>query len=171
MRTNVWLTLGLMAALTASAFAAGQKYTFHIHGKQGQEIGKLTLSPAHHGGVKVKVSLHDVPFGPHAVHFHENPVCDAPDFHSSGGHFNPTHKEHGWQNQLGHHAGDTPQNIDVDEDHMGEASFTLPDLSLDPKAPNSVFGTSFIVHEHGDDMKTNPSGEAGNRIGCVVIQH
>jgi Cu-Zn family superoxide dismutase len=53
---------------------------------------------------------------------------------------------------------------------MGEVSFDLPALSLNPTAPNSVFGTSLIVHEHGDDQKTDPSGNSGNRIACAVIQ-
>jgi Cu-Zn family superoxide dismutase len=46
-------------------------------------------------------------------------------------------------------------------------------ISLDKAAPNSLFangGTSIVVHEKADDMKTDPSGNSGNRIACGVIQ-
>ena len=39
-------------------------------------------------------------------------------------------------------------------------------------ATNSLFangGTSLIVHEKADDMKTDPSGNSGARIACGTI--
>jgi len=42
-------------------------------------------------------------------------------------------------------------------------------LTLVPGAPNSVLGHSIMVHEKADDMKTDPTGNAGNRIACGVI--
>ena len=73
---------------------------------------------------------------------------------------------------MGHHNGDLPQNVSIGEDHTGTASFKVDDLSLDPSAPNSILangGTSIMVHEKADDMKTDPTGNAGNRIACGVI--
>ena len=124
-------------------------------------------------GVLVKVSLENIPFGEHGVHIHQHAVCEAPDFKTAGGHFNPDGKQHGFQNPDGHHAGDTPSNVSVGEDHRGTASWTLPSVTLQPGAPNSLLsqgGTSLMVHEHADDMKTDPSGNSGNRIACGVIQ-
>ncbi len=100
------------------------------------------------------------------------PLCDAPDFKTAGGHFNPENKQHGIQNPMGHHAGDLPQNIVIGEGHVGQATFKVDYLSLDPAAPNSILangGTSIMVHEKADDMKTDPTGNAGNRIACGVI--
>ena len=91
----------------------------------------------------------------------------------SGGHFNPDKKQHGWDNPMGHHNGDLPKNVSVGEDHTGDATFELTAISLDPAAPNSIFangGTSVVVHEKADDMKTDPTGNAGNRIACAVVK-
>jgi Cu-Zn family superoxide dismutase len=139
----------------------------------GANAGTAILKPAKEGGVKLKIKLENIPFGQHGVHIHEHAACDAPDFKTAGGHFNPTSKEHGFENPMGHHAGDLPQSVSVEENGMGEATFTLPDLSMDPLAPNSIFaggGTSIVVHEKADDEKTNPSGNSGNRIACGVIK-
>ncbi|HEY5381539.1 MAG TPA: superoxide dismutase family protein [Acidobacteriaceae bacterium] len=181
----VWLVVGGLGAVAglgvaagAGALAAGphedgpHEIRVKLVGSQGQPVGSVTFKTVKKG-VKMTIKLENVPFGEHAVHIHENPVCDAPDFHGAGGHFNPAGKQHGYQNPMGHHNGDLPGNVMVDEDHMGEASFVLKDISLDPKAPDSLFlngGTSVVVHEHADDMKTDPSGDAGNRIACGVVK-
>ena len=139
---------------------------------QGQPAGTAVFKQEK-DGVRVKVSLENIPFGEHGVHIHQNPSCDPPDFKSAGAHFNPTGKQHGFQNPMGHHAGDTPTNVSVGEDHMGSASWLLTDVTLEPGAPNSLLsngGTSIVVHEHADDMKTDPSGNSGNRIACGVIR-
>jgi Cu-Zn family superoxide dismutase len=141
-------------------------------GSHGQPAGTVEFKQVK-AGVKVTVKLENVPFGEHGVHIHEHAVCDAPDFHAAGGHFNPDGKRHGFQNPEGHHAGDLPGNVSVGEDHRGQASFVLKDLSMDPNLPDSIFangGTSVVVHEHADDEKTDPSGESGNRIACGVVK-
>jgi Cu-Zn family superoxide dismutase len=70
---------------------------------------------------------------------------------------------------MGHHNGDLPQNVSVGENHMGEASFKVDYLTLAAGAPNSILGHSIMVHEKADDMKTDPTGNAGNRIACGTI--
>jgi superoxide dismutase, Cu-Zn family len=139
---------------------------------QGQPAGTVTFKQVKNG-VKMTVKLENIGFGDHGVHIHEHAVCDAPDFHGAGGHFNPDGKQHGFQNPNGHHNGDTPGNVSVGENHKGEASFVLTNISLDPGAPNSIFangGTSVVVHEHPDDQKTDPTGNSGNRIACAVVK-
>ena len=139
---------------------------------QGQPAGTVTFKPVKNG-VKMTVKLENIPFGEHGVHIHEHAVCDAPDFKAAGGHFNPMGKHHGFDNPEGHHAGDLPKNVSVGENHKGEASFVLTDISMDPNLPNSIFangGTSVVVHEHADDQKTDPSGNSGNRIACGVVK-
>jgi len=120
----------------------------------------------------IKLDLKNLPVGEHAVHIHAKPLCDPPDFKSAGGHFNPEGKQHGTLNPMGHHAGDLPQNVVIGEGHLGQATFKVDYLSLDPASPNSILangGTSIMVHEKADDMKTDPTGNAGNRIACGVI--
>jgi Cu-Zn family superoxide dismutase len=166
--------LGLAVAVCLGAAAgSSMKYTFKLMSASGGDAGKVTFSGKPGGPVKMHVELKNVPFGDHAVHIHQNAVCDAPDFKGAGGHFNPDKKQHGWDNPMGHHNGDLPKNVSVGEDHTADATFELKDISLDPAAPNSIFangGTSVVVHEKADDMKTDPTGNAGNRIACAVVK-
>ena len=136
----------------------------------GQDAGTATFKEAKNGKeLDISLKLKNLPFGEHAVHIHANPVCDAPDFKGAGGHFNPDGKQHGTLNPLGHHNGDLPQNISIGESHAGEISFKVDYLSLAAGAPNSILGHSIMVHEKADDMKSDPAGNAGNRIACGVI--
>ncbi len=144
--------------------------TVPINKSDGSPAGTATFKEAKDGKeLSITVKLHDLPFGEHAVHIHANPVCDAPDFKGAGGHFNPDSKQHGMENPMGHHAGDMPKNISVGENHMGEMTYKVDYLTLAPGAANSVLGHSIMVHEKADDMKTDPTGNAGNRIACGVI--
>jgi Cu-Zn family superoxide dismutase len=173
-----WLATGaLVAGMTAAvaqgpAPAAPKQLKVRILNSAGQDAGVATFKTVKNG-VKVKLELKNLRFGLHAVHIHQNPVCDAPDFVGAGGHFNPDGKQHGYLNPMGHHNGDFPGGISIGEDHTGEATFVLKSISLDPSAPNSLFlngGTSIVVHQKADDQKTDPSGDSGNRIACGVIQ-
>ncbi|WP_213804025.1 superoxide dismutase family protein [Granulicella sp. dw_53] len=159
--------------LASPAFAKSSSPTYKVDLKnsQGEEAGTVTLKQVKKG-VNIKIQLKNLPVGEHAVHIHAKPLCEAPDFKSAAGHFNPENKQHGLQNPMGHHDGDLPQNIMVGEGHTGEATFTINYISLDPNAPNSVIangGTSIVVHEKADDMKTDPTGNAGNRLACGVL--
>jgi Cu-Zn family superoxide dismutase len=170
-----WLVATTFAvSITAQAAApAPGKLKVPILDSHGAAAGYATFETVKKG-VKVKIVLENLPFGPHGVHIHQNAVCEAPDFKSAGGHFNPDGKQHGYMNAMGHHNGDLPDSISVGEDHKGEATFVLTSISLDPAAPNSLFlngGTSIVVHEKADDEKTDPSGASGNRIACGVIKN
>jgi superoxide dismutase, Cu-Zn family len=163
------LTLSLLAA---PAFAkAKDQVIVPIKTSTGEDAGTATFQQDKTKLV-IKVNLKNLPVGEHAVHIHAKALCDAPDFKTAGGHFNPETKQHGTLNPMGHHAGDLPQNIMIGEGHVGQATFKVDYLSLDPASPNSILangGTSIMVHEKADDMKTDPTGNAGNRIACGVI--
>lgn len=144
--------------------------TVPIKKLDGSPAGTATFKEAKDGkGLSITVKLHDIPFGEHAVHVHQNATCDAPDFKGAGGHFNPDGKQHGMENAMGHHAGDMPKNISIGENHSGEITYKVDYLTLAPGAPNSVLGHAIVVHEKADDMKTDPTGNAGNRIACGLI--
>jgi len=141
-----------------------------IKTSSGQDAGSAAFKESKDGKqLTITVKLKNIPFGEHAVHIHQNPVCDAPDFKTAGGHFNPDGKQHGMMNPMGHHNGDLPQNISIGEKHTGEITYKVDYLTLEPGAPTSVLGRSIMVHEKADDMKTDPTGNAGNRIACGVI--
>ena len=158
--------------LAAPAFAKPKDtLIIPIKTSTGEDAGTATFTQGKNK-LTIKLDLKNLPVGEHAVHIHAKPLCDAPDFKTAGGHFNPESKQHGTLNPLGHHAGDLPQNVEIGEGHVGQATFKVDYLSLDPASPNSILangGTAIMVHEKPDDMKTDPTGNAGNRIACGVI--
>jgi Cu-Zn family superoxide dismutase len=166
----VLLALGIYARTAHAQSGAQSKLVVPITTSNGTSAGTATFKESKDGKqLTIDVRLKNLPFGEHAVHIHANPVCDAPDFKGAGGHFNPDGKQHGTENPMGHHNGDLPKNISIDEDHTGELTVKVGYLTLAPGAPNSVLGHSIVVHEKADDMKTDPTGNAGNRIACGVI--
>lgn len=137
---------------------------------EGKETGKATLKETKEG-VKIHLQAEGLEPGTKAIHVHETGVCEAPDFTSAGAHFNPGGKEHGFQNPKGFHAGDLP-NIEVDGDGTVNIVITAPNLTLKPGEKNSLLdedGSALVIHEKADDYKTDPAGNAGDRIVCGVI--
>jgi Cu-Zn family superoxide dismutase len=95
-----------------------------------------------------------------------------PTFNSAGGHFNPQSKKHGMMASDGHHAGDMP-NLDIPASGELKLEVVNNAVSLDKAAANSLFkpeGTALVIHATVDDYKTDPTGNAGGRIACGVIQ-
>ena len=109
--------------------------------------------------------------GKHGAHIHMTGNCDAPDFKSAGGHWNPTQKEHGTENPAGHHMGDF-LNLEVTSEGKGVLTAEIPGGTL-KSGPNALLdadGAAFIIHEGEDDMKSDPAGDAGSRVACGVFE-
>ena len=137
---------------------------------QGASIGTAILSPAKGGGVAIALDLKNLAPGEHAFHVHQVAKCEPP-FATAGPHFNPAAKKHGLENPDGSHAGDM-KNITVGADGTVKVVILNTQVTLG-EGPNSVFlngGTSLVVHAKPDDMKTDPAGNAGDRVACGVIR-
>ena len=165
------LSLAVCPVTSVAQAKPVKKKTVELKDAKGNSVGTATIL-AKGKGVEVKLDLKDLPPGEHAVHFHQNAKCDPPDFKSAGPHFNPTGKQHGFDNPNGHHAGDMP-NFTVKADGKAKATVKDDDVLLgNGSEPNSLFangGTSIMIHAKADDMKTDPAGNAGDRIACGVI--
>lgn len=168
----VWLVaIGMAACLLSYAFAQHQSHsvTVELKNAQGQSVGTATLTPSGKG-VRIKLALTNLSPGQHAIHFHEMAKCEGPAFESAGAHFNPDGKMHGLKNPKGPHAGDM-NNFTVNA--KGMANATVTDMRVNLGSNNhSLYtngGTSLVIHEKADDMKTDPSGNSGGRIACGVI--
>jgi len=164
----------VLTACTASGLAqvkAVSTKTVELKDGKGNDVGTATIVSKGQG-VEVKLVLRGLPPGEHAVHFHQNSKCDPPDFKSAAGHFNPTGKQHGFDNPNGHHAGDM-MNITVKDNGTAKVTVKDDDVVLGTGSEsNSLLangGTSIMIHAKADDMKTDPSGNSGDRIACGAI--
>jgi Cu-Zn family superoxide dismutase len=163
------LVLSIAALLPLAAQADSTKVVVKLADAKGADVGTATLTSAAKG-VSIALDLHGLTPGQHAIHVHATAKCDAPDFKSAGGHFNPDNKQHGMNNPQGSHAGDMP-NFTVDAKGNAKTTVTAAGVTLGTDA-HSVFtggGTALVIHAKADDMKTDPAGNAGDRIACGTI--
>jgi len=104
----------------------------------------------------------------HGLHIHEAGDCSSGDGMSAKGHFNPFGKPHGNYGSAERHAGDLP-SLKANKAGRANVQADLDVITLAP-GPASIVGRGLIVHADPDDYKTQPTGNAGARIACGVIQ-
>ena len=142
------------------------KATAVIHPTQGNIVSGIVTFDEHNDGLHISAKLTGLTPGKHGFHLHEFGDCGCPDAVCAGSHFNPTNKPHGGPDNPERHAGDFG-NITADD--QGHAHYELVDSHATLNGPYSIIGRTVIVHADPDDLTTQPTGNAGARIGCGVI--
>ena len=150
-------------------YPVGARVPAEFINASGTPTGTALLTQTEHG-VLIDVELRDLEPGWHAFHVHERGECDTPDFESAGGHYNPDDKEHGFEARGGYHAGDFP-NIMITDSGAARFQVFSKHLSLNER-DNPLFdsdGSALVVHSGQDNYRSQPSGNAGERVACAVI--
>ena len=150
-----------------SAPAAAARASATLASKDGSINGRLILTETDHG-VSITAHVEGAPAGAHGFHIHEFGDCSSDDFKSAGGHFNPAAVPHGGPADLERHAGDLG-NIEIGEAGQGHLELSSDIVTLGEGA-NSVIGKGVILHAGEDDLVSQPTGAAGARLACGVIQ-
>jgi Cu-Zn family superoxide dismutase len=164
--TAIVLALGLSAC--QSMQSSGPSAVADLQPTKGNNTsGTVTFTQS---GDKVRVAG-DVkglkPNQEHGFHIHEAGDCSSGDGMSTKGHFNPLGKPHSHPGTAERHAGDMPA-LKADAGGNARVNATLDVITVNPGA-TSVIGRGLIVHASPDDYKTQPTGNAGARVACAII--
>ncbi|MBR1731936.1 MAG: superoxide dismutase family protein [Ruminococcus sp.] len=94
--------------------------------------------------------------GFYGFHIHEGSSCEGKGFPNTGSHFNPDNNPHP------RHAGDLPPLLSFG----GNAFLQVKTNRFNVR---DIIGKTVIIHGGTDDFRTQPSGDAGEKIACGVI--
>lgn len=171
---NVDSSAGGAQSEAGSGSQSEAKATADLMDKNDKKVGTVTFTPS---GSSVKLDVrvtNGLPAGFHAMHIHENGVCDASGakpFTSAGGHLQVS-------GHTGHPSSGDLVSLNVLRDGTGETVTTTDAVNL-----NQIVGKSLVIHEKADnfgniptryapapDEETLKTGDAGGRIACGVIK-
>lgn len=167
MKTLIALSISAMlAGCTSMGEPEGPTATARLQSKSGSNVtGTLRFTQV---GDRVRITgdIAGHSRGNKAIHIHEKGDCSSADGLSTGGHFNPTQTKHGAPGAG--HAGDFG-NLVYDDNGHASVNIMASGIAVSSTAPNGIIGRAVIVHAQEDDLKTDPTGNAGGRVACGVI--
>lgn len=139
-----------------------------LRNADGTDIGTVIITETDSGLMHFILDISEgaLPAAQHAIHIHETGACEAPTFESAGGHL-AGDKEHGVHSANGPHPGDLP-NITMGAAGALHVEYFLPGVLLDQVLDDD--GAAVVIHSEVDDYTTQPSGNAGDRLACGVLE-
>jgi len=174
---NHWKILSLASVLTFMVLGCNSANDYPIKDKKmAKSIVEPTKGNIAAGvvwftetskGVSVSADFYGLTPGKHGFHVHEKGDCSAHDASSAGGHFNPEGVNHGGPNSSVRHVGDLGN---IDADSSGYAHYERVDHMIKLEGAHSIIGKSIVIHKDPDDLVSQPTGNAGARIGCGPIE-
>lgn len=170
------MTLAALAALPVLAWTCALPLaqqakrcvaaTAVVHPTKGNTVKGVVQLEQVEGGCRIAWDLEGLAPGQHGFHIHELGDCNCDDGKCTGGHFNPAGRKHGAPSAAERHVGDLG-NIEAGAD--GRSKGEMIDKLVTLNGPQSVVGRAILVHADPDDLATDPTGNAGARIGVGVI--
>jgi len=162
-----------LTLLTSAAPAWARPHAVaHLKDLDGKQVGIATFSTVARG-VLIEFDLTGLPPGPHGIHLHGSGNCDAKTGFTSAGpilQVGPLVRKHGYLAEGGPEAGDLPNQFAGADGHL-HASVVTTGFGLG-NGKRSIFdrdGVAIIIDARADDYRTQPLGNAGDRIACVVV--
>ena len=175
-RSRLWGAVVISAASAVALSACGSmssspkaSATAKLEATKGNSANGMVRFDQFDGKVVVSGEISGLrPNAEHGFHVHDKGDCSSGDGMSTGGHFNPTTQPHGAHGHGQHHTGDLP-SLKADAYGVAKFSFESKSVTVGEGATN-VVGRGLIVHRDPDDLKTQPTGNAGPRVACAVIR-
>lgn len=135
-----------------------------VHGFGESRVKGVVRFTATDGGVQVRGVITGLTPGKHGFHIHA--FGDVSSGAASGGHFNPDNKKHAGPDAAERHVGDLGN---ITADASGKATIQMTDKFLALSGRHSIIGRAVIIHAKADDLKSQPSGAAGDRVAGGVV--
>lgn len=137
-----------------------------IHGFGENHVKGVVHFMTTDDGVVIRGEITGLTPGKHGFHIHQFGDCRSADPKCHGGHFNPEKKKHGGPGTAERHVGDLGN---ITADASGKATIAMTDKLIALSGRHSIIGRAVIVHGKADDLRSQPSGDAGPRIAGGVV--
>jgi Cu-Zn family superoxide dismutase len=169
MKSILIITILSVFTLSCSHHKMMNKTVVNLESKSNSKTtGVITIWETNNS-IKVIANIKGLkPNSEHGFHIHEKGDCSAKDAKSAGGHFSPEMSKHGAPDTIHSHLGDMG-NLQSNSDGVASVSIEIKKLNISQNNKFSVKAKAFIIHQEKDDLKSQPSGNAGARIACGVI--
>jgi Cu-Zn family superoxide dismutase len=162
----IGIAAGLVGQEKGVPTTAPQKAVAALHPTEGNKVTGIVFFAQKNGYVEITGEVSGLTPGLHGFHIHEYGDFSAKDGKSAGGHFNPTNMPHGGPDDAMRHVGDLGN---LQADAGGKATVKIHDKVIKLNGPHSIIGRGLVVHAKADDLKTQPTGDAGDRVAVGVI--